>query len=170
MRFTRDEIRLLIRYFDLESIEYRNRIRPIPEFAICLLLCKLSYLRQLHELQQTFGRSSIYLSIVLNDVLEHLRKRYTTILQWHPTLTHNRVRRYARAVKSLGNTPGRSAIWGFINGTFRRLARPKKRQYFWYSAYKKSYGMGWLAITCPDGLIGALGGLYEGKMNDIVML
>jgi len=170
MRFTKDEIRQLLTYFDLESIVYRERRNPTPEFAICLLLCKLSHPRPLFELSTRFGRSPSYLSVVLNDVLEHLRNRYTSILQWHPSLTYNRVRRYARAVKRSGNMRGRSVIWGFIDGTFRRLARPEKRQHFWYSAYKKSHGMGWLAITCPDGLIGSFYGPFEGKMNDIVML
>ena len=41
MRFTKDEIRLLIGYFDLEDIVYRERIRPSLEFALCLVLCKL---------------------------------------------------------------------------------------------------------------------------------
>ena len=41
MRFTKDEIRLLINYFDLESVAYRQRIRFSSEFAMCLLLCKL---------------------------------------------------------------------------------------------------------------------------------
>ena len=41
MRFTKDEIRLLLSYFNLESIAYRYRIRPSLEFAIYLLLYKL---------------------------------------------------------------------------------------------------------------------------------
>lgn len=80
MRFTKNEIRILIGYFDLEEITYRYRIRPRPEFAICLLLCKLSWPRPLFELTQYFGRSETYLSIVLNDVLDHLGRRYASIL------------------------------------------------------------------------------------------
>ena len=170
MRFTKQEIRLLLGYFDLESIEYRCRLKPSPEFAICLLLCKLSYPRSFFELSDRFGRSPAYLSIVFNDTLEHLRKRYDSMLRFHPSLTYKRVKKYARAVKSMSGLRGSSMIWGFIDGTFRRLARPGRYQHFWYSAYKKSHGMGWLAVTCPDGLIGAFFGPYEGKMNDIAML
>ena len=170
MRFSKEEIRVLIGYFDLESIEYRERICPSPEFALCLLLCKLSWLRLLYELTQVFGRSEAYLSLVLNDVLEHLRKRYNSMLSWHPTLTYNRIRIYARSIKRLGRYRRRSTVWAFIDGTFRRTTRPEKNQGFWYSAYKKSYGMAWMAITCPDGLIAASFGPYEGKIADITML
>ncbi len=170
MRFTKEEIRLLIGYFDLQSIEYRQRIRPSPEFALCLLLCKLSWPRPLFQLTEHFGRSEAYLSTVLNDVLEHLRLRYTPMIRWHPTLTYNRIRLYARTIKRLGGHSGRSTVWAFIDGTFRRTARPQERQEFWYSAYKKSHGMAWMSITCPDGLIGASFGPYEGKIADVKMV
>ena len=119
MRFTRDEIRILIGYFDLESIDYRGRICPTPEFALCLLLYKLSWPRTLASLTEYFGRSEAYLSTVFNDVLEHLRKRYTSMLHWHPTLTYNRIRLYARTVKRLSRHSGRSTIWAFIVGRLR---------------------------------------------------
>lgn len=170
MRFTKEEIRLLIGYFDLESIEYRGRIRPSPGFALCLLLCKLSWPRPLFELTEYFGRSETYLSIVLNDVLEHLGRRYDPMLSWHPMLTYNRIRLYARTVKRLAGHAGRSTVWAFLDGTFRRTARPEKKQDFWYSAYKKSHGMAWMAVTCPDGLIGASFGPYEAAIADVKML
>ena len=44
------------------------------------------------------------------------------------------------------------------------------RQKFYYSGYKKAHEMVWLAITCPDGLIGSIYGSYEGKINDVTML
>ena len=40
-RFTKNEIRLLINYFDLKNIEYRKWIRFNSEFVLCLLLIKL---------------------------------------------------------------------------------------------------------------------------------
>lgn len=54
MRFTREEIRVLISYFNLENIEYRNRLRPSPEFALYLLFYKLSWPRSLYEFTTTF--------------------------------------------------------------------------------------------------------------------
>lgn len=42
MHFIKKEIRLLIDYFDLKNIEYRERICLNSEFALYFLLCKLS--------------------------------------------------------------------------------------------------------------------------------
>ena len=70
---------LLIGYFDLESIEYRGRIRPNPKFALYLLHYKLSSQGPLNELTRYFERSETYLFIVLNDVLKHLRRVYDLI-------------------------------------------------------------------------------------------
>lgn len=61
-------------------------------------------------------------------------------------------------------------MWAFVDGTFRKTARSGNEQDFWYSAYKKFHGMAWMAVTCPDGLIGACFGPYEGKIADIKML
>lgn len=113
LRFTKEEIRLLIGYFDLDKTEYRGRIRPSPEFALCLLLYKLSCPGPLYELARYFERSETYLSIVLNDVLEHLRRRYNPILCWHPTLTDNRIRLYAHTNEVCGALFGLSLMGPF---------------------------------------------------------
>lgn len=85
-------------------------------------------------------------------------------------LTYSRIRRYARVVKRIEKIRGRSTIWGFIDGTFQRFCRSTVEQKFYYSGYKKAHGMVWLAITCPDGLIGSVYGSCEGKMSDVTML
>jgi len=170
MRFNKEEIRLLVDYLAIDAVEWSNRAKSSFELALCLLLYKLSYPRQLFELAEQFGRSPSYLSRVLNDLLKHLEIRYGELLRWHPTLTYTRLRRYARAVKRVGKIRGKSTIWGFIDGTFQRFCRPNVGQKFYYSGYKKAHGMVWLAITCPDGLIGSIYGPCEGKMNDVTML
>ncbi len=82
MRFNKEEIRMLIGYFAINSIEWSNRARPSSELALCLLLYKMSYPRQLFELADRFGRSPSYLSRVLNNLLEHLENRYGSMLRW----------------------------------------------------------------------------------------
>lgn len=135
-----------------------------------LLFYRLSYPRQLFEISSHFGRSPSYLSRVLNDLLKYLEARYHEILRWHPILTHSRLRRYARSIKKLSHMRGRSTIYGFIDGTFQWFCRPGVGQKFYYSGYKKAHGMAWLAVTCPDGLIGSIYGPCEGKMSDVTML
>ncbi len=170
MRFNKEEIKLLVDYFAIDAIEWSNRAKSSFELALCLLLYKLFYPRQLFELAERFGRSPSYLSRVLNDLLKHLEIWYDDILRWHPTLTYTRIRRYARAIKRVGKIRGKSTIWGFIDETFQKFCRPGVGQKFYYSGYKKAHEMMWLAITCSNDLIGSIYDLYEGKMNDVTML
>jgi len=170
MRFNKKEIRLLVDYFAIDAIEWSNRVKSFFELALCCLLYKLFYPRQLFELAKRFGRSSFYLSRVLNDLLKHLEIRYDDMLRWHPTLTYTRIKRYAKAMKRVEKIRGKSTIWGFIDGTFQKFCRPNVGQKFYYSSYKKSHGMIWLAITCSNDLIGSIYDSCEGKMNDVTML
>ena len=80
MRFTKEGIRLLIGYFDLKSIEYRDRLRPSPKSTSNLLLCEPLWLRLSFELTQSLRRSPSYLSIVLNNIQKYLRLPYEPML------------------------------------------------------------------------------------------
>ncbi len=110
MRFTKEKIRLLVDYFAIDAIEWSNRAKSFFELALCLLLYKLFYLRQLFELAKRFDRSPFYLSRVLNDLLKHLEIRYDDILRWHPTLTYTRLKRYVKAMKKVEKIRGKSTI------------------------------------------------------------
>jgi DDE superfamily endonuclease len=39
-----------------------------------------------------------------------------------------------------------------------------------YSGYKKQHGYKYQAVVCPDGLVAALSGPYEGRANDFYMV
>lgn len=99
MRFIKKEIRFLISYFDLKSIEYQERIRLNSEFALYLLLCKLLWPRSLFKFIEDFEYLEAYLSIMINDVFKYLRKRYTFIFTWYLTLSYNRIRYYTHIIK-----------------------------------------------------------------------
>jgi hypothetical protein len=62
---------------------------------------------------------------------------------------------------------GSYAIWGFIDGTFRSICRPKRHQEALYSGYKKQHGFKYQGIVTPDGMILSLLGPYSGRWNDI---
>ncbi len=141
MRFIKKEIRLLVDYFAIDAIEWSNRAKSFFELALCLLLYKLFYLRQLFELAKRFNRSPFYLSRVLNDLLKHLEIRYDDILRWHPTLIYTRLKRYAKAMKRVKKIRGKSTIWGFIDKIFQRFCRSNVEQKFYYSSYKKAHEM-----------------------------
>ncbi len=165
-RFNKQEIRYLLRFLDLESVAWRTRYRPSPELALCLVLVRMSFPQRLFELTLFFGRSAAYLSTVYTDTIEHLCRRYSKMLRWHPILRYQRLRQYSRAIGRAGEWRGRGTIWGFVDGTFRGTCRPEQEQQAVYSGYKKHHGFKYQAIVCPDGLIGSIMGPYEGKAND----
>jgi len=85
-------------------------------------------------------------------------------MEWHPRLNNKeRLYHFARAVNEVG---GGEQFWGFIDGTFRGIQRPGRRQEDWYSGHYKSHGFKFQAITTPDGLVSSLCGPHTGPRND----
>lgn len=107
-----------------------------------------------------------YLSTVYTDAVEHLCRRYSKMLRWHPTLQYRRLRQYTRAIRRAGGWGGKAVIWGFVNETFRGTCRPKDEQQVLYLGYKRHHGFKYQAVVCPDGLIGSIADPYEGKANN----
>ena len=122
MRFIKKEIRLLVDYFAIDFIEWSNRAKSFFELALCLLLYKLFYPRQLFELVEQFGRSPFYLSRVLNDFLKHLEIRYDDILRWHSTLIYIRLKRYVKAMKRVERLGTKALYKGLSMKSFRGFA------------------------------------------------
>ena len=85
-------------------------------------------------------------------MIEYLVEPYNSLLEWHPSLTYERMKEYAKACKELGELQGKSTIWGFVDGTFRPFCRPKDRQQLVYSKYRRSHGMEWFVGGVTDGL------------------
>lgn len=168
MRFTKEEIRILVIALQIDQIPYRLRLKPHPETALCLVLIRLSWPERLFTLTRTFHRSETWISTVYNDVCVHLFQEYKELVAWHPMLNNpKRLKRYAKAVRKELDLPY-TAIWGFVDGTFRGVCRPQEEQEKIYSGYKKGHGIKWQGIVTPDGLI-HMQGPYEGRINDWAM-
>ena len=60
--------------------------------------------------------------------------------------------------------------FGFIDGTVRRIARPKKNQWTMYNGHKRVHVMKLQSVVIPNGLIANLAGQFEGKRHDSTML
>lgn len=164
-RFQRHEIRRLLDCFQLENITFRYGYQPSPELALCLTLAKLSFPRTLYQLCFDFGLASSSISTIINDVLHYLAERYRSNLYWNPLLDSNRVSFFERRLRP--KTGG--LIWGFIDGTFKKMTRPGKDQRHHYSGYKKSHGFKYQALTTPDGLISHAFGPCDARANDLTM-
>lgn len=166
LRFTREEIRAILPYTAIDTIVYRQNYRADPELALCLVLFRLSYPRQLHQMVFEFGCSEAKISTIINDVLVHFSGRYGQGLKWNPLVTYGKMQQYASKIQP--QTGG--GIWGFVDGTFIRTCRPFERQRISYSGYKKSHGFKYQAITTPDGLISHIDGPWEARVNDLTMI
>ena len=47
-------------------------------------------------------------------------------------------------------------IWGFIDGTIRKMARPLYHQWSIYTHFKKCHGVKFQSVTVPEGFIACL--------------
>ena len=121
-RFTRAEIERFLPLLGLEEIRFRNRLDATPEEALAVVLIRLSYPNRYWEMMDRFGHSRTWLSIVFNDTLIHLYRRYRKNLAWDENrLTYETLSGYAMAIHNLG---GGSCFWGFIDGTLNATCRP----------------------------------------------
>ena len=74
------------------------------------------------------------------------------------------------AKKLVDNGASIDCIWGFVDGTLRRTARPVRYQRRLYSGHKRVHGIKFQGITTPDGMIAYLYGPVCGSRHDSSML
>ena len=63
-----------------------------------------------------------------------------------------------------------TTVWGFIDGTVRRICRPKKFQRIVYNGWKRLHALKYQSIVTPNGLIANLYGPIEGRRHDCALL
>ena len=61
-------------------------------------------------------------------------------------------------------------VWGFIDGTLRRICGPGVAQQLFYNGHKRCHGIKFKAVVTPDGLITHLYGPMEGRRHDAGIL
>ena len=164
MRFTPDETRAFLPLLRLDRLRFRARVRATPEQAIGVVLVRLSYPTRYWQMMETFGHSRTWISIVFNDTIIYLYRRYRRILEWdEDRLTFEQLSKYARAIFDKG---GSKCIWGWIDGTLNATCRPMMDQQQYYSGHKRKHGYKYQAIVTPDGLVSSLMGPFIGRRGD----
>ena len=164
MRFTKEEVDVILPILKLHEIKYRNRYEASPHLAMTLLCLRLSYPSRLKDLIHVVGYSRAWCSIVFNDTVMFLARRYRKLLEWdHSRLSYTQISRYCRALKRVG---GGHCIWGFIDGTSFQICRPSEQQEQYYSGHKHYHCFMYQAIVTPDGLVSSWMGPFPGKRND----
>lgn len=75
-RFTPDEIYRFLPLLGLHEIRFRNRFEATPEEALAVVLIRLSYPVRYWSLMDKFGHSRSWLSVIFNDTIIHLYRRF----------------------------------------------------------------------------------------------
>ena len=93
----------ILPYLGLKTIHYCCRFIASPEIALAILCMRLSYLEKLKTMIHYFGYSRSRLSIVFNDVIMYLARRYKKMLHWDDKrLTFNKCLEYTKAIQAMG--------------------------------------------------------------------
>lgn len=105
MRFTPDEIKVFLPLLRMDKLRFRLRLQATPEEALAVVLIRLSYPTRYWQMMNTFGHSRTWLSIVFNDTIIYLYRRYQRKLEWdEDRLAFGRLSEYARAIYEKGGS------------------------------------------------------------------
>jgi hypothetical protein len=100
----------------------------------------------------------------VTDVVLHLQNRFENFMFWDPKrLTIEALQRYAAHIDAAG---GGDLIWGYIDGTIRKICRPTRNQRIYYSGHKHIHGYRFQAVVTPDGLFSSVYGPVVGSHGD----
>ena len=149
----------------------RNRVAWTGLEGMLVMLRRLSYPNKFREMTEEFGRSKAALSLIFNETLLWSTTTWGHLLEnpfVRPYFTPALVNRYVDAVAAKAQVNLR--VWGFIDGTLRRICRPEVAQQLFYNGHKRCHGIKFLAVVTPDGLITHLYGPIEGRLHDAGIL
>jgi len=151
----------------MDVCEWSYRISPNPEFAICVVLNRLSWSLRYNDVQNIFGRHASYISLVFIDAITYLAKRFRAFLRWdRHRLTLNKLRDYSHHI---ANSGAGDCVWGFVDGTIQKICRPTEDQRLCYSGHKRIHGFKFQSIVTPDGLISSMSGPIIGSRGDWIL-
>ncbi len=130
----------------------------------------MAYPNRLGDLTHLFGRSKSELSLIFNEVIDHVYEGFGCLISSLDVrfLNHDHIQRYADTVHRQGVPLTR--CWGFIDGTARPICRPGQHQRVVFSGHKRCHVLKFQSIVIPNGLIANLFGPIEGRRHDSGML
>ena len=112
-----------------------------PDLAILMLLMKLAHpTRYRPTMEMYFGQDKTRLSRFLNKALDHVFRMFAHTLAFDDHRLHDEIPYMAQCIaEKIGVDPDPFRVWGFVDGTFRRIARPGEGYYVG--------GRGWTVLT-----------------------
>ena len=152
-----------------ESILCSNSYRVPYETGLLLVLYRFSFPRRYRpDMERYFGMRRAHISAAL---ITFINAMYALAIPYlsDPWIHRHRFRYYAYLIWS--KTGGLvDHLWGFIDGTLRKTARPSYFQKLMYSGHKRAHGIKFQSVVTPDGLFACLFGPVNGKRHDSYML
>ena len=167
-RFTLPEIERIGDAMGLPEYIKVNRVRCDRAYALAMLLYKLAWPHRNSDIAPNMGLDSSSTGRIINEIATWIVGMYGPHLDLWPGVTPAHIARCAAAISAL--TPAIQDIWGFIDGTSRKIARPELNQRGNYSGYKRTHCHNFQGVVTPDGLIVSCMGPFIGSKNDLNML
>jgi hypothetical protein len=167
-RFTLTEIERICTAMDLPALITVNRVRVSAVQGVAMLLRRLVWPARLVDLAVEFGLDVSSTGRIINHMAVMIVQLYHAHFDLWPGLDATRIAESAAAITA--HTPEVIDIWGFIDGTSRRVARPIRDEHSSYSGYKRTHMQHYQGIVTPDGLIVSCMGPWIGTKNDLNML
>ena len=152
-----------------EQITCVNRYTIPYETGMIILLYRYSRPRRLRpDMELIFGIRKSRISAIIQTFSEAL---YNVAINYmvNPQIWHQTMPYYSQLISD--KTGGVATdIWGFIDGTIRKTARPIYHQRTVYTRFKKCHGLKFQSILVPDGFIACLFGPVPAKTHDSRLL
>jgi hypothetical protein len=151
-----------------DCIRVENRYSLPFETCLMFLLYRLAVPRRIHpDMERFFGVRKSKISAAMITFVDALYEVALPYLS-NPALFQHRFNMYSKLIFDKCNAA--NMIWGFIDGTHRKICRPIRFQRAAYSGHKRCHGVKFQSVVTPDGLIACLYGPIPGARHDSFML
>ena len=140
LRFAKSDLPALLNCLQIpERIVCAQRTRCSDLEALCILLKRLAYPCHYTDMVARFGRNPTVLSLIFNTVHDFVYTNHHHRLEgWEQAfLSPENLAIYANAIHKQGASL--QNCFGFIDGTVRRIARPKQHRRTMYNGHKRGY-------------------------------
>ncbi|KAE8217762.1 hypothetical protein CF319_g8221 [Tilletia indica] len=170
-RFTKREVDTILPHLQLPAM-IKTKARDVCT-AKHAFLCTLAYLggSSLIRIEQLFGRSYTSVHRIVKATIRLILGQWSHLIHFRQAqelhLRPERLSQLANALAAFG-CPSKQ-VWGFLDGTVRPIARPKRGQRSFYNGHKRTHAIKFQFLTTPDGLVW-VDGPFRGPRHDSTML
>jgi nuclease HARBI1 len=152
------------------SVVFSNGNYSAPyETLLLMVLFRMSRPRRLRkEMESFFGYNKSKISCGIRYMVDAWHSVAVKYLDNPQIFQHRMLPYYAQLIFEKSGLV--KTVWGFIDGTLRKICRPTYSQKFMYSGHKRAHGLKFQSVVLPEGLFGCMYGPVCGNRHDSYML